>query len=440
MQFLYNLVALLLVVLALPVFVFRTFHEAGFAERLRQSFGFLPEDALRPVAQKNCIWLHAASVGEIVAASPIVKEFRHELPEYPILVSVVTASGYAMAKRIIKDADSIIYFPLDLPWLSTWVVGKIMPLVFLPVETELWPNFLKAARSYHIPVMMVNGRISDKSVKRYHYLRGILSDMIGTVVKFCMQSKIDAKYIIELGADPSRVIVTGNTKFDQTYTDVSETEKQQLLDEMGLSEHHPILLAGSTHKGEEEIIFAAFKAVKAQFADARLVLAPRDTMRADEVIHLATGFELTAKRRTILQEQSGTGHEIVILDTIGELGKVYSIGDIIFVGGSLIPHGGHNILEPAAHGKPILIGPHMHNFKDTYALFSARNACLTITDANQLTEKVLEILNNDSLRQAMASETLAIIKENRGAAHASALHLKDLLAQCQNKLIRRRNE
>lgn len=440
MQYIYNIVALLLVVLALPVFVFRMFHESGFKERLRQSFGFLPKEALEPVAKKDCIWLHAASVGEIVAASPIVKEFRRELPEYPILVSVVTASGYTMAKRIIKDADSIIYFPLDLPLLSASVVKKIMPRVFLPVETELWPNFLKAARLYNIPVMMVNGRISDKSVKRYRYLRGVLTDMIGTVVKFCMQSSIDAQYIIKLGADPQRVIVTGNTKFDQTYTDVTETDKQRLLQEMGLNPDQPILLAGSTHKGEEEVLFEAFKMVKAQFPTVRLVLAPRDIMRTDEIIQIAASYDLLAKRRTLLQHQSGDDHQVVILDTIGELGKVYSIGDIIFVGGSLVPRGGHNILEPAAHGKPIIIGPHMYNFKDTYALFSARNACLTVKDARELAQKTLDILNNHSLRQAMADETLAIIKENRGAAHESALHLKNLLAQCQSKYVRRRNE
>ena len=192
MQIIYNIVAILLVIIALPIFAIRTMREGGFWERLKQSFGFLPPHILDPVAKKNCIWVHAASVGEIVAASPLIKEFRKEFPKKPILVSVVTNNGYAMAKRIVKDADSIIYFPIDLPWLSSGVVKKVMPSVFLPVETELWPNFLKAARKYRIPVMMVNGRISDKSVRRYHHLRGVLKDMIGTVSKFCMQSEIDA--------------------------------------------------------------------------------------------------------------------------------------------------------------------------------------------------------------------------------------------------------
>ncbi|MEG6585072.1 tetraacyldisaccharide 4'-kinase [Dendrosporobacter sp. 1207_IL3150] len=427
MQFLYNIVAILLVVLALPVFVFRMLREDGFAERVRQSFGLLPEEALAPVANKGCIWLHAASVGEIVAASPIVKEFRREMPDSPILVSVVTSNGYAMAKRIVKDADSIIYFPLDLPWLSESVVRRIMPRVFLPVETELWPNFLKAARNHRIPVMMVNGRISDKSVKRYHYLRSILNSMIGTVVKFCMQSKIDADHIIRLGADPKRVVVTGNTKFDQTYTDVSECDKQLLRDSMGLKDYTPIVVAGSTHPGEEEAVFAAFVKVKAFFPTAKLILAPREILRADEIVTMADSYQVKAAKRTVLQQESNYEHDVVVLDTIGELGKVYSLGDIIYVGGSLVARGGHNILEPAAHGKPIIVGPHMFNFKDTYALFSERSACLTVHNADELTEKMLNILQNDSMRQAMSNETLAIINENKGASRQSAIELKEML-------------
>ncbi len=427
MHFLYNILTIVLVFLAMPVFIIRLIREEGFGERLRQSFGFIPEEALRPVIKRDCIWLHAASVGEIVATSPIVKEIRKELPDAPILISVVTASGYSMAKRIIKDADSIIFFPIDVPFLAQKVIDRIRPRVFMPVETELWPNFLKAARQYHIPVMMVNGRISDKSVVRYRHLGSVLQDMMNTVVQFCMQSVIDAEHIIRLGADPGRVLVTGNTKFDQTYTDVTLREKEQLRLEMGLGECHPVIIAGSTHKGEEESVFKAFREVRARYPGAKVIIAPREIMRADEVINIASSYDLNAARRTALLNNPSLGHDIVILDTIGELGKVYSIGDIIFVGGSLVPHGGHNILEPAAHGKPILTGPHMFNFKDTYALFSGRAACATVNNAGELAERILYILQNDHVRHGMCKETLAIIEENRGAARKSALELKKLL-------------
>ena len=249
MQFLYNIAAIIVVLLIIPVFLVRAIRERGFIERIRQSLGFIPEDALEKVAKKNCIWVHAASVGEIVAASPLIKEFRNEFPKSPILVSVVTTSGYEMANRIIKDADSIIYFPLDLPFLAARVVRRITPRVFMPVETELWPNFLRECRRMRIPVMMINGRISDKSVKRYRYLYSLKDEMIGTIQKFAMQSPIDAEYIIRLGADPNLVIVTGNTKYDQTYTDVGVDEKAQLLAEMGLTHNGGVLLGGCTHRG-----------------------------------------------------------------------------------------------------------------------------------------------------------------------------------------------
>lgn len=427
MQLLYNIAGVLLVILIIPVFMMRSIREKGFVERIKQSLGFLPAHALDRVAQKQCIWVHAASVGEIVAASPLIKEFRKEFPHDPILVSVVTNSGYAMANRIIKDADSIIYFPLDLPFLAEYIVGKVRPKVFLPVETELWPNFLKAARRYKIPVMMVNGRISDKSVKRYHHLHNLLDDMIGTVNLFAMQSDLDAKYIGHLGAKPELVTVTGNTKFDQTYTDVDDEEKRQLIKEMGLGDAAGILLAGSTHKGEEKFVLEAFSKLRETVPGAKLLIAPRDIMRKNEIQLLCRDYGFIAKYRTTLQAELETGHDVVILDTIGELGKVYSVGDVIYVGGSLIPHGGHNILEPAAHGKAIIVGHHMFNFKDSHVLFSKRKACITVNNQEELTREICGLFDDEPKRIRMEQETLAIIGENKGASKKSALLLRDLL-------------
>ncbi|CUH94530.1 hypothetical protein P22_0596 [Propionispora sp. 2/2-37] len=433
MHFLYNILGLLLVLAATPVFIFRTVREKGFGERLRQSMGILPSEEINKVAHKDCIWVHAASVGEIVAASPIVKEFHREMPDSPILVSVVTSSGYEMARRIVKDATAIIYFPLDLPWISRSVVTRIQPKVFVPVETELWPEFLKTMRENQIPVMMANGRISDKSVVRYRYLLGILRDMMGTVGRFCMQSAVDADYIIRLGANPARVIITGNTKYDQTYTAVSAEEKEKLFREMGLAGSSPIVVAGSTHRGEEEPLFTAFAGIREEFPAAKLIIAPRDTIRTQEIIDLAVQYGLQAAQRTVLKEQPGIGHDVVLVDTIGELGKIYGIGDIVYVGGSLVPRGGHNILEPAAHGKPILTGPHMFNFKDTYALFSEREACVTVKNAEELQQSMLQLLKDEGLREDMSRRSLAIIEENQGAARKSALHLRDLLEDARKK-------
>lgn len=432
MHLLYNLLALVLVVLAAPVFLYRLIREAGFGERLKQSFGWLPPETVAKVANKNAIWLHAASVGEIVATSPMVKEIKKDMPDSVVVISVVTASGYDMAKRIIPEADGVIFFPLDLPWLSCHVVKKIAPQAFLLVETELWPNFLKASRKAGIPVMMVNGRIGDKSFGNYRYLGSVLQDMLQTVVKFCMQSSIDAQYIIKLGADPQRVMVTGNTKYDQTYTDVSEDEQKLLISQYGFAGKRPIVIAGSTHKGEEESLFASFSKIRNHFPQACLVIAPRDIQRADELVSMAAASGHRAVKRSKLEKENAGGHNTVILDTIGELGRVYSIADVVFVGGSLIPQGGHNILEPAAHGKPIVVGPHMFNFKDIYALLSDRKACITAKDPALLTDKLLAVLENKELSETMSKNARAIIEENRGAAHKNTLQLKLLLKKANN--------
>ena len=427
MHFVYNLLALFIVIMATPVFLYRLIRENGFGERLKQSFGFLPHETIIKIANKNAIWLHAASVGEIVATSPMVKEIKREMPNSVVVISVVTASGYDMAKRIIPEADGVIFFPIDLPWLSSRVIKSINPRAFLLVETELWPNFLRAARLAHIPVMMVNGRISDKSVGRYRYMGSVLQDMLRTVTKFCMQSTLDAEYIIGLGAQPARVIVTGNTKYDQTYTDVSQQEQASIINQYGFAGRQPVIIAGSTHKGEEEYLFVAYDCVRQSFKQAVMVIAPRDILRADELVNMAAAQGYRAVKRSTLAHKPTEGHDIVILDTIGELGRVYSIGDVIFVGGSMVAHGGHNILEPAAHGKPILVGPHMFNFKEIYALLSSRGACDTVRDQATFNEKLLGLLSDKELSAAMSKNARTIIEENRGAARKNTLELQKLL-------------
>lgn len=396
--------------------------EPGFGERLKQWFGFLPAESLESVAKQQCLWLHAASVGEIVAASPIVKEMRAAFPTRKILISTVTVTGHEMAKKILPDADSIIFFPFDLPWLIESVVRRIEPALFVLVETELWPNFLQAMEKRNVPVLMVNGRISDKSIKRYHYLFSLLREMMQSVSLFCMQSSQDASRIITMGALPEKVVVTGNTKFDQTYTVVTPLEKKHLLANLGYSEENDFLfIAGSTHEGEEDQIFAAYLLARQSVPALKLLIAPRDIRRTAEVIKIAEGYSLFPIRRTELPDKTG---DVVLLDTIGELGRLYSLGNIIFVGGSLIQRGGHNILEPAAHGKPILVGPHMFNFKESYALLQGRGACMTVHDSKELAEKIVLLVQDQEAAKNMGQSAAEIMRENSGAARKSVEYMR----------------
>ena len=351
------------------------------------------------------------------------------MPDRPILVSAFTVGGYNMAKQIIPEADAIIYFPLDLPFVAESMVKRIHPGVFMPVETELWPNFLRAIRERHIPVMMVNGRISEKSVKSYRYLYGIWDDMLNTVTRFCMQSSIDAEYIAHLGADRDKIFVTGNTKFDQTYAEVTPEDLSKYREELGIGNAYPVIVAGSTHPGEEKVLFQSFQSVRKEYPDARLVIAPRKTTRADEIAKLASSYGYETGYRSVMKEQEGArkNYPVLLIDTIGELGRIYAIGDVVFVGGSFSNTGGHNVLEPAAHAKPIIVGPSMQNFKDSYSLLSKVKACKMVNNNAELTNEFLDIIRNDARRQAMGEASIQVIRENRGADVRSIMYLKELL-------------
>ena len=428
MYFLYNvLIILVLIFFVIPYYTYRLMTENGFSRRFRQSMGSVKDSEIAKVMQKDCVWIHGASVGEIVATSPLVKQIRKEMPGRPILVSAFTVGGYDMAKQIIPEADAIIYFPLDLPFVSESLVKRIKPGVFMPVETELWPNFLRSLRERHIPVMMVNGRISEKSVKTYRYMYGIWDDILNTVTRFCMQSSIDADYIASLGADKSKIFVTGNTKFDQTYAEVTDEDLKNYRQQLGIEGAYPVIVAGSTHPGEEKALFRVFKEVRKNFKDARLLIAPRKPVRSAEIAKLAESNGFDVGYRSKMLEHGAETHSVVMLDTIGELGRIYAVGDLVFVGGSLATTGGHNVLEPAAHAKPILVGPNMQNFKDSYALLSKVGACKMVKNVEELISETLDILQNDERRQRMGDAAWQVIQENRGADVRSIAYLKDLM-------------
>lgn len=433
MYILYNiLIILVFIFLALPYFLYRLVVEKGFGHRFRQNMGLVRREEIAPVADTNCIWLHGASVGEMVAISPLVKEIKNLMPERKVLVSAVTVGGYDMARQIMPEADAIINFPLDLPFVASSMVSRIRPGIFIMVETELWPNFLRAIREQNIPAMMMNGRISEKSAKSYRYLSGLLRDMLNTINLFCMQSSIDAKFITQLGADPEKIIVTGNTKFDQTYAEVSPEDLATYKTELGLGEDaYPVIVAGSTHRTEEEAVLTSFTALRKKYPHARLIIAPRKLNRIEEIKKVNDKFGYEMGFRSKLKEMEGMRPEfpVLMLDTIGELGRIYAIGDIVFVGGSLVRYGGHNVLEPAAHAKPILVGPSMEDFKDSFSLLSKAGACRMVSDTDGLTEAFLEIAGDDVLRKKMGDASIQIIRENRGAALKTIHYLTDLLNQ-----------
>ena len=430
MYWLYNILLLIYWATLIPMLIYRLIHEEGFYQRIKQSIGFLPDELKEKISNRHAIWVHAASVGEIVAASPIVREMRKKHPDEVIIVSVVTATGFRMAHQIIKGADGILYFPLDLPYLTNRILTIVNPQAIVLVETEIWPNFLRIAADKKIPVMMMNGRISQRSAVRYRLITFFTRRVLSTIYVFCMQSRIDAQYIIDIGADPNKVIVTGNTKYDQTYGIVTDEEKKRYLKELGFDENtYPIMIAGSTHKGENVSVYKAFCNIRNHFPGAKLIIAPRYIHQADLIYDEGVKHGVTMVKRSdmVAGKQIAGPYDGVLLDTIGELGRVYSLGDLIFVGGSLAHIGGHNILEPAAHGKPIVVGPNMFNFVEIFDLLSSRGACVMVRNEEEFIDTCLDILIHPEKAEEMKRHCLEIVEENQGATKKNLDELQRLL-------------
>jgi 3-deoxy-D-manno-octulosonic-acid transferase len=431
---LYNILLVMYWATLFPMLIYRLIKEEGFYQRLKQSIGYLPDDLKEKISNRHAIWLHAASVGEIVAASPIIREMRKKYPDEVLIVSVVTATGFRMAHQIIKGADGILFFPLDLPYFTNRILNIVKPKIILLVETEIWPNFLRIAERKHIPVMMMNGRISQRSAIRYRMISFFTKRVLSSIRIFCMQSHIDAGYIISIGADPTKVIITGNTKYDQTYGIVTETEKKEFLHELGFeNETYPIIIAGSTHKGENGTVYNAFGEIKRRFPRARLIIAPRYIYQADLICEEGATHQISMVKRSDMQAKKPipARYDGVILDTIGELGRVYSVGDLIFVGGSLAKIGGHNILEPAAHGKPIIVGPYMFNFEEIFELLSKRGACVMVKSEKEFIDTCMDILTNTSRAEAMKRSCIEVVMENQGATEKNLTELQKLLDEIQ---------
>ena len=319
MYWLYNILLLIYWATLIPMLIYRLIHEEGFYQRIKQSIGFLPDELKEKISNRHAIWVHAASVGEIVAASPIVREMRKKHPDEVIIVSVVTATGFRMAHQIIKGADGILYFPLDLPYLTNRILTIVNPQAIVLVETEIWPNFLRIAADKKIPVMMMNGRISQRSAVRYRLITFFTRRVLSTIRMFCMQSYIDAQYIIDIGADPNKVIVTGNTKYDQTYGIVTEEEKKRFLHELGFSEGSPIMIAGSTHRGENSPVYKAFVKIRDHFPDAKLIIAPRYIYQADLIVDEGIKHGVTMVKRSDMMAGKAvrSAYDGVVLDTFG---------------------------------------------------------------------------------------------------------------------------
>jgi 3-deoxy-D-manno-octulosonic-acid transferase len=400
----------------LPAFLVRR-RRAGYGRHLGQRLGRIGE-GLPPEPRG---WIHAVSVGESAVAVPLVEGIRQRWPELSIVVSTITPTGARIVAERLAGRAVHRYFPVDLPGPVRRALDAARPRFFIAIETELWPNFLRALAARRIPAMIANGRISDRSFRRYHRVRWLMRRVLADVSVFAMQSEEDARRIVALGAPPERVVVTGNLKSD-LLPEASDDEAWR--QRLGLGPGNRLWIAGSTHRGEEALALDAFVHAKARFPGLALLLAPRHPERAGEVEELIRARGLVAVRRSRLPQDAARG-AIVILDTVGELAQLYALAEIVFVGGSLVPIGGHNMLEPAMRGKPVLFGPHTSNFREGAELLQMSGGGLVVKDGDELARELTRLLEDGDLASRMGRGAREAFVGRQGALSATL----DLIAR-----------
>jgi 3-deoxy-D-manno-octulosonic-acid transferase len=364
---------------------------------------------------RNTIWVHAVSVGEVKAVEKLLLRIREEFPDRPLVVSTTTPTGQQLAREKTAIIDHAFYFPFDLPRPVSRVLDRIQPQLVVIAETEIWPTFLTACRSRSVPVIMVNGRISDRSFPRYRRVRRWLGPVLNDYAVLGMQSETDGRRIEQMGAEAQRVQVLGNLKYDAAPAD--RPLDAQLA--AALRRWQPLWIAASTMPGEDEMVLDTFIGLRQSRPQLKLLVAPRHPERAAAVAGLARARSLRTLLRSALRPPHNANEDgeadVIVLDTIGELAAIFEMASIVFVGGSLVKRGGHNILEPARFARPIVFGPHMENFRDIARLFLNAGAAVQVGSAAGLQETLARLLSESDLAAGLGANARRLLLENSGA-------------------------
>lgn len=416
MPLLYDLFFIIFSVFYFPYFLIRGKWRNFSLQRL----GVYPADAFSGLKNTNPIWIHAVSVGEVMATTPLLEEIKKNYPSEKIVVSTVTSTGFSIASDKFGSGSIVIYLPLDLSFIVNRVVRMVKPKAVLIAETEIWPNLINSLKCHGAKIILFNGRISRSSFKGYRLVTFILRQILEKIDLFLMQSKADAEKIILLGAPADRVKVTGNLKYDAVFLKGVDYNLNpvELRKRFSLSEEEQLFIAGSTHPGEEAIILRCYKGLVNEYRDLRLLIAPRHIERAKEIVKLVKGYGFNPFLTSQLNDLGRPirSDEILILDVMGMLFYVYSIGEVIFIGGSLVKKGGQNPLEAAYHSKAIIFGPHTYNFEGITEQFLSNRAAVLVKDEKELLNSIRRLLNNPDERKGIGERAKMTSCSNIGIA------------------------
>jgi len=423
MHFVYSALLALVVVLASPWWAWQMLRNGKYRAGIGERLGRIPK-RLRADTDRLTIWVHAVSVGEVLALSGLIQLLREQNPKYRIVISTTTATGQKLARDRF-GAENVFYFPLDFAFAIRPYFRLLKPELIVIAETEFWPNFLRLARKSGARIVVVNARISDRSLPRYRRFARWLRPVLENVDWFLAQSDIDRGRLIEIGAPAERVSVSGNLKFDIKVPKISALIGQ-LRAAIKASATIPVIVAGSTVDGEEPIVLEAFRRALKWYPNAALILAPRHPERWPAVIDLLRASGLPWWRRTEWATDTPIAGGIFLLDSIGELAALYHLATVAFVGGSLVPRGGHNILEPANYGVPIVVGPHTENFRDIVDMFT-RAGAVDIIGPDKFADEVLHLLDTEQKRALLGRHALDVVRANAGATARTAEALAGFL-------------
>jgi 3-deoxy-D-manno-octulosonic-acid transferase len=432
MYFLYSALLAAGMALLAPYFVLRGIRRGAGFENFRERMGHLPENIGNGVGPRQAIWVHAVSVGEVLGAKALVEQMKARFPRRAIYVSTTTVTGQRMARERLNAADGVFYFPFDWSRAVRRALQKIRPAAVVILETEIWPNFLREAARQNVPVIFVNSRISDRSFRRFRRFRPLIGGLFSRVMSggeiFLAQSKDDAGRLEEMGAPEEKIEVTGNLKYDHEPPPAGPFGIW-LAGQAREQERWPLLVAGSVVAGEEDAVLAAYDIVQRQWRRALLVLAPRKPERFDAAAVAIADRGWKCVRRSALDLNSSLAEDadIILLDSIGELAALYALADAVFVGGSLVPSGGHNILEPAWFGKPPVFGPSMENFREMAARFASTGAGMQVASGEKLGKAWVDLIRNPARSEDMGRKARALVEANRGATERSLNRIAGIL-------------
>ena len=424
----YSILSLLGLLIVSPYFLYQAVRYRKYVGSLSQRLGYLP--ITLNVDGEPSIWIHAVSVGEALTAKALIADLRAQYPRLRLFLSTTTIAGQQVAKKNLQQVDAVFYFPFDWGFTVRRVLNIVKPRMFVMMETEIWPNLLRECRVRGIKTVVINGRISARSYPRYRLVRPLFRRVLADIDRFCMQSDESAQRILDLGADPARVTVTGSLKFDSLPTPVPVSHgrpRELVLRYFRLSPNRVVVVAGSTMRPEDTVVLRAFARVKSIAPGALLIIAPRQRERFAEVEKLALEDGFSVSRRSNLPIDDEPRTDVVVLDTFGELAPVYQLATVVFVGGSLADYGGHNILEPAVFGKPIVVGPHMHNFREITDTFLASHAVVQVRTERELEEELRNLVTDPVRRASLGAAARALVEANRGAKDKTMTVVSNLL-------------